>query len=185
MMHRCVIRHPAPSRLILDRQFILGDNLQLCREALTSKRHDSFHLLERISIDLRVDNSIVPKAVNLAQLRISGKLPSLQINFSDTKYKALMRLIDVSIPHFDNSTQAPRPRPVKRATPGFQLPLFGPAAADYTVDDEEGKTNDTTSSVGEDEFFEAEEGDGEVRSMMRHTYSILISTSSPNTGSIR
>ena len=154
----------APSRLILDRQFILGDNLQKCREALTSKRHDSLHLLERISIDLRVDNSIVPKAVNLAQLRISGKLPSLQINFSDTKYKALMRLIDVSIPHFDNSTQAARPRPVKRTAPGFQLPLFGLAAADYTVDDEEeGKANDTDgSSAGDDEFFEAEEGDGEV-----------------------
>ena len=33
-------------------QFLIGNDLQSCLEALTSSRHDNLHLLERINIDL-------------------------------------------------------------------------------------------------------------------------------------
>ena len=45
----------------------------------------------------------MPSVVSLARFKISGKLPTLQLNFSDSKYKSILRLIDVTIPRFDNS----------------------------------------------------------------------------------
>ena len=45
----------------------------------------------------------MPSVANLVRVKISGKLPTLQLNFSDFKYKSILRLIDVTIPIFDNS----------------------------------------------------------------------------------
>ena len=45
----------------------------------------------------------MPSVVSLARFKISGKLPTLQLNFSDSKYKSILRLTDVTIPRFDNS----------------------------------------------------------------------------------
>lgn len=84
------------------RQFVLGGDLQSCRNALISLNDSSLHIIERVSIDLQVQNSIVPSVVSLARFKISGKLPTLQLNFSDFKYKSILRLIDVTIPRFDN-----------------------------------------------------------------------------------
>ncbi|KAJ7492621.1 vacuolar protein sorting-associated protein 13 [Mycena latifolia] len=126
-------------------QFVLGNDLKSCQDALTSDAKDSLHLLERISLDLQVHNSIVPTAFNLARFKVSGHLPSLQVNLSDTKYKALMRLVDVCIPKFGDST--------------FQLPsgLFSQADTEYNVDDEDDEADDA-STGGEDKFFEADDG---------------------------
>ena len=77
--------------------------MQSCRNALISLNNSSLHIIERVSIDLQVQNSIVPSVVSLARFKISGKLPTLQLNFSDFKYKSILRLIDVTIPRFDNS----------------------------------------------------------------------------------
>ncbi|KAK7058962.1 Vacuolar protein sorting-associated protein 13 [Paramarasmius palmivorus] len=120
-------------------QFIIGNDLQSCLDALSANSGDSLHLLERINIDLSVQNSIVPTYTQLAKFKVSGKLPSLQVNLSDTKYKALMRLIDVSIPHFDDEqgSKAP-PRPVTRpAKSGDFLPLPYVQSVEYHTDDGE------------------------------------------------
>lgn len=156
-------------------QFLIGNDLQSCLEALTSSKHDNLHLLERINIDLQVQNSIVPTAYNLARLKVSGHLPTLQVNLSDTKYKSLMRLIDVAIPKFDDGETGQRPPPQPVVAPqsktGFRLTsgLFGTVEQEYNVDDEGDKEDlpddppSTTVDEG-DEFFEAEEGDtNEVR----------------------
>ena len=148
-------------------QFLIGNDLQSCLEALTSSRHDNLHLLERINIDLQVQNSIVPTAYNLARLKVSGHLPTLKVNLSDTKYKSLMRLIDVAIPKLGDEEEAGRPPPKPLAGPqpksGFRLTsgLFGPTEQEYNVDDEGDKDDKvpTSNSLDDDEFFEAEEGE--------------------------
>ena len=149
-------------------QFLIGNDLQSCLEALTSSRHDNLHLLERINIDLQVQNSIVPTAYNLARLKVSGHLPTLKVNLSDTKYKSLMRLIDVAIPKLGDDDEAGRPPPKPLAGPqpksGFRLTsgLFGPTEQEYNVDegDKEDKAEvPTSNSLDDDEFFEAEEGE--------------------------
>lgn len=141
----------------------------MCRDALTAEDYDNLHLLERTNIDLQVQNSIVPTAYNLARFKVSGHLPSLQVNLSDTKYKSLMRLIDVAIPHFDGDADERQIRPsIDRQGGTFRLPsgLFSSVEPDFdvadTLDASGGAPVATSSTEQEDEFFEAEEGNSQV-----------------------
>lgn len=130
--------------------------------------NDSLHLLERINIDLQIDKSIVPAAVNLAQFKISGNLPSLQVNFSDMKYKSLMRLVDVCIPHFDDARSSSETK--RTVSGGYQLAggLFGQAEPEYNIDDHDEDDNEGALNPREDLFFDAEHDSTEVavRSLM-------------------
>lgn len=142
-------------------QFVLGDSLPACLDALSSESHDTLHLLERINIHLDVQKSIVPTAINLARFKIAGNLPSLQVNLSDSKYKALMRLIDTCIPKFNDNGQdmiQPTPPP-QNSLPAFQIPvgLFGSAGPDLSIEDQERDDQDDSGSAQTDTFFEAEE----------------------------
>ncbi|KAG1749982.1 vacuolar protein sorting-associated protein 13 [Suillus paluster] len=155
-------------------QFVLGNDLQACRDALTSEKSDTLHLLERININLRVQNSIVPSAVNLARFKISGKLPSLQVNVSDAKYKALMRIIDVAIPHFDEGDDQ-KPPQTHIVTAPLVLPLsaglFGPVGTEYNVDDD-GANSEAASTHRDDLFFEASDGSFEHPEIRQHIFEL-------------
>ncbi|KZT02705.1 vacuolar protein sorting-associated protein 13 [Laetiporus sulphureus 93-53] len=147
-----------------DTQFLVGNDLQSCMDALTSEGHDNLHLLERITLDLQVQNSIVPTAYNLSRFKISGHLPSLQVNLSDTKYKSLMRLIDVTVPNFDGDEDKAVARPTlgPHVSGAFRLPsgLFDSGKAEYSVDDGQSETASVASDDHEDEeeeFFDAGE----------------------------
>jgi vacuolar protein sorting-associated protein 13A/C len=143
-----------------DAQFIIGDTLQSCLSALTSKGSDSLHILERINVDLQIDKSIVPTAVNLAKFKVSGTLPSLQVNLSDMKYKSLMCLIDVCIPHFDDEKAQVTPAQSVSLVQTFQLApaFFGRSAPEYSLDDDELDTTDNYKLSQDEQFFEAEDG---------------------------
>ena len=84
-------------------QLLMGPSVEVTKAQLT-KRDDSksLHVVEKINMDFIVETSIIPKAPNLAKVRISGNLPMLHASVSDLKYKSLMRLIDVAIPHLDD-----------------------------------------------------------------------------------
>ncbi|KAJ7169902.1 vacuolar protein sorting-associated protein 13 [Mycena filopes] len=132
-------------------QFVLGNDLQSCQDALTSDAKDTLHLLERINLDLQVQNSIVPTAFNLAKFKVSGHLPSLQVNLSDTKYKALMRLIDLP------------------------AGLFSQSETEYNVadEDEEGDdADDDASNGGEDTFFEANDAFPQRPELHQHIFEL-------------
>ncbi|KAI0321342.1 hypothetical protein OF83DRAFT_1274656 [Amylostereum chailletii] len=134
-------------------QFILGNDLSLCRQALTSNGTDTLHLIERINLSLQVQNSIVPTAVNLSKFKISGRLPSLHLNFSDTKYKSILRLVDVTIPHFGDATS--HPSSSADGPSSFQIPsgFFSLPGVEYNLDDEE----DGEGDEKDEHFFEAQE----------------------------
>lgn len=146
----------------------MGTNLQACRDALTSKAGDHLHLLERTNIDLQIQNSIVPSALSLTRFKVSGKLPSLHVNLSDTKYKTLMRLIDVTIPQFGEESERrhkPKPSPPYIDTEPIVLPLsaglFSPTGLEYNVDDNQSEA-EHASTNRDDVFFEASDGTSEV-----------------------
>ena len=138
--------------------------MQSCRDALASDSEDTLHLLERTNIDLQVQNSIVPKAVNIAKFRVSGKLPSLHINISDTKYKALMRLMNVCIPKFDDEEIQPASAAPVVGASGFKLsPLFAQAGAEYHIVDD----GDDQESPGRGvKFYDTEDGNADVCSLL-------------------
>jgi vacuolar protein sorting-associated protein 13A/C len=128
----------------------MGGDLQSCRNALNSRDDSSLHLIERINIDLQVQNSIVPSVANLARFRVSGKLPTLQLNFSDSKYKSVLRLIDVAIPSFDNGdTSAADSTAVMPS--GYQLSsgIFDLPQTEYNVDDGDDKGAEDDHSIDE------------------------------------
>ncbi|XP_006454344.1 hypothetical protein AGABI2DRAFT_114096 [Agaricus bisporus var. bisporus H97] len=141
-------------------QFVLGDSLFACLDALSSTSNDSLHLLERINIHLDIHQSIVPTAVNLARFKIAGNLPSLHVNISDSKYKALMRLIDTCMPSFSDNGQDLNPSMTRSQIhlPTFQMPvnLFGSTSPDLDIDieDQERDEHDDSGSVHSDAFFE-------------------------------
>ncbi|KAJ7597035.1 vacuolar protein sorting-associated protein 13 [Mycena floridula] len=112
-------------------QFILGNDLQSCLDALTSDGSDSLHLLERTNIALEVQNSVEPTFINRPRFKISGNLPRLQVNMSDTKYKALMRLIDIAIPKLADDSPAPMARDTGEFSRRAQIEY-------HVEDDEEG-----------------------------------------------
>lgn len=115
---------------------MIGDDLQSCRDALSFGSADSLHLLERTSISLQIQNSIVPSISRLARFKVSGALPHLRINFSDYKYKALMRIVDVCIPRLDDENELQPP--MGNVTGGFSLApnMFGQNVEYYTGDDD-------------------------------------------------
>ena len=157
-------------------QFLIGDDLNSCLKALRSKEQDNLHLLERTNFDLQVQNSIVPTAYSLARFKLSGHLPTLQVNMSDTKYKALMRLINVAIPHFDDETGArtssvARPSTTQRHPSAvFKIPtgFFGAVSDEYAIETDEednlagpvrpGPPTQTRGDGADEEFFEADPG---------------------------
>ena len=123
-------------------------------------------------MDFEVQNSIVPTAYNLARFKVSGNLPTLQLNMSDVKYRSLMRLIDVCIPHFgDDAPKKPQvpelPKgefPLSPPPPTFSLPgVFRSKETAYTVDHASIAEGQEGEEEGNDEeFFEATGGDSDV-----------------------
>lgn len=86
-------------------QLVMGNDIDSCIKGLQSNSTDhGLHLLERINLDFTLHNSILSSAPNLTKFKMTGHLPTLHVNFSDRKYKTLMRIIEVAIPNFDDET---------------------------------------------------------------------------------
>lgn len=86
-------------------QLLIGPSIEETKSQLIEKNEElKMHIVEEINIDFLVQLSILPKAPNLAKLRVSGHLPLLHVAVSDTKYKSLMKLIDVALPKFGDET---------------------------------------------------------------------------------
>ena len=158
-------------------QFLIGNDLDSCMAALTSETERGYHLLERTSIDFSIQNSILPSALQLARLRVSGNLPELKVNLSNVKYKSLMRLIDIAIPKLGEPE--PEPKKVVKRPELHGLPLstnvFAQSTHEYTVDEEgpeDGGDGEAEHGHG-DEFHDASEGTPVVS--LNSTFRILWS----------
>lgn len=150
-------------------QLVIGGDLDSCMAALASEHHGrELHLLERINMDFSVQTSIVPDAYSLARFKVSGKLPSLNVNFSNMKYKALMRFIDISIPNFGDAPAkaVETSRPPRRPDPVTMPSMFKQIQEEYTVDDDGDRSTLAGSDDDDDDretFVDAEAGTHEVR----------------------
>lgn len=87
-------------------QVLIGPSIEETKKQLVKKSEDShLHVVEQINVDFVVETSILPKAPNLTKLRVSGHLPMLHATVSDSKYKNLMKIIDVAIPKLGQRQQ--------------------------------------------------------------------------------
>jgi vacuolar protein sorting-associated protein 13A/C len=108
-------------------QLLIGPSIDATKQQLDKDRKSdtAMHIVDQINIDFVVEMSILPKAPNLTKIKVSGHLPVLHVVASDTKYKDLMRIIDVAIPRLRGEEEPPpeaskqqpeRPRPVSSAS---------------------------------------------------------------------
>lgn len=152
-------------------KLLMGPSLQVCLDALEDG-HDGhgntnglgeLHILERTSLTFLAQNCIVDQAPNLTRFKISGSLPTLQVNLSDRKYKSLMRMIDAALPKFgdqdDDKTQSrPAINPVVRHT-SFARSRSRPAEDDdeeYNVEHESSDDDDAEDDGEKDKGAEGE-----------------------------
>ncbi|CAJ2510603.1 Uu.00g062280.m01.CDS01 [Anthostomella pinea] len=92
-------------------QVLIGPSIDETKSQLVEKDEARrLHVVDKINVDFVVALSILPKAPNLTKVKISGHMPVLQAMVSDTKYKSLMKLIDVAIPKFGDQQQQVNPQ---------------------------------------------------------------------------
>ncbi|KAJ1653989.1 Vacuolar protein sorting-associated protein 13 [Dispira simplex] len=88
-------------RFILDlssAQLVVGQSVDKCLEALqdtTADQDGELHVVNRINVQFNIGVSILPQYPGLPKVLIDGHLPLLKLNFSDRKYKALMKFVDM------------------------------------------------------------------------------------------
>ena len=87
-------------------QVLIGPSIEETKAQLVEKDEEShLHVVDRINVDFVVETSILPKAPNLTKFKIHGHMPMLHAAVSDTKYKNLMKIIDVAVPKFGRPDQ--------------------------------------------------------------------------------
>ncbi|KAL4752965.1 hypothetical protein BDW72DRAFT_191535 [Aspergillus terricola var. indicus] len=91
-------------------QVVIGPGIETAKAQLgPDVESKNLHIIDRINVDFVLEMCIVPKLTELTRTRISGHLPELHASMSDTKYKGLMKLIDIAIPRFDDEAQDTNP----------------------------------------------------------------------------
>lgn len=147
-------------------QLLIGYKLDACLDALHQQQESSaLHIIERVGMTFVVQNAML-NLPNLTRFKVSGNLPRLHVNLSDVKYKSLMRIIDVAIPHTDDEVETKPPRPV---LPNSKKTAFRsqPAIQEYVLDDDESinEDNDVGDVIGSaqpDKFYDAADDTTEV-----------------------
>lgn len=87
-------------------QVLIGPSIEETKAQLVEKSENSMlHVVDKINVDFVVEISILPKAPNLTKFKVHGNMPILHAAVSDTKYKNLMRIIEVAIPKFGDKHQ--------------------------------------------------------------------------------
>lgn len=149
-------------------QVLIGTTIEETKAQLEpDSASKNMHIMDRISMDFKVEICIVPKGSNLTKFRISGNLPVLHASVSDAKYKSLMKIIDFAIPKFENAATSKQVEdssessvPQKAETPGEAKNLigrersksfgFGQQDTDLVVDED-------SSSTADENFQDAQE----------------------------
>lgn len=110
-------------------------------------------------------------------MKISGRLPSLRVNISDTKYKALMKFVDTAIPKFGRAEFISDSQHVQvnnDTAPDILKPsgfFLSDQLVDYPLED----GNDDNSVKDKDSFMDAEDDSSSVSVLLDNRLTYLIS----------
>ncbi|KAI9208535.1 uncharacterized protein BJ171DRAFT_419574 [Polychytrium aggregatum] len=123
-----------------DVQFLVGVSAEDCRAHAQNSLCSDVHFVERVDMEFCFESCIIPGQNDLPQTKISGKLPRLHLNFSDRKYKVVMRLLDTI---FGAKPQS------KTSSRSVSLLNIKPMSIDWRAL--------SSDNMVEEEFFDAEE----------------------------
>ncbi|KAH9862571.1 hypothetical protein IAQ61_009988 [Plenodomus lingam] len=161
-------------------QVLIGPSIEETRSQLeTESATKNFHIVDKINMDFRIEICIVPKASDLTKFRVSGNLPVLHASISDTKYKNLMKLIDVAIPKFDNDAPSKQVMEGAKGSSNLILSSDGKANVDalgrprsksmkFSAQEHELVMEEEGHSESEDKFEDAPEAKEEVKKAHMH-----------------
>lgn len=152
-------------------QVLIGPSIEETKSQLVEKDDTRMmHIVEKINVDFVVAMSILPKAPNLTKMKVSGHMPVLHAAMSDTKYKSLMKLIDVAIPKFgdegeqsDKPQQPGRPRLLSSASGRSRKGPQERRPSNLFLSQQTAIILDDDSDVDEDEFQDAADGSANQR----------------------
>ncbi|KAI1407326.1 vacuolar protein sorting-associated protein 13 [Hypoxylon sp. FL1857] len=146
-------------------QVLIGPSIEETKAQLVGKDDTRMlHIVEKINVDFVVALSILPKAPNLTKVKVSGHMPVLQAMVSDTKYKSLMKLIDVAIPKFgeeqgQNKKEGQPNRPRLLSSASERLPKsHDRKSSALFLTQQTAVILDNESDGDEDEFEDAADG---------------------------
>ncbi|KAI0966089.1 hypothetical protein F4678DRAFT_306550 [Xylaria arbuscula] len=148
-------------------QVLIGPSIEETKAQLVDRDdRRMFHVVDKINVDFVVALSILPKAPNLTKVKVSGHMPVLQVNVSDTKYKSLMKLIDVAIPKLGNQEQQTtntqprpkRPRLISSASSRLNAGHGRKRSSNLFLTQETAIILEDDSDNDSDEFEDAEDG---------------------------
>ncbi|KAF9185293.1 hypothetical protein BGZ51_009186 [Haplosporangium sp. Z 767] len=92
-------------------QLLVGQSVERCLQQIRKPSKDNdLHVIDKINMTFHVHLSILPQAPSLTKIKVFGDLPLLQINFSDRKYKTLMRIVDLVVPKDPETAPPPLPK---------------------------------------------------------------------------
>ncbi|KAJ1957836.1 Vacuolar protein sorting-associated protein 13, partial [Linderina pennispora] len=166
-------------------QLLVGNDLQACMRALTSGAADTkLHVVDKIELSFDLGLCILPEPpMHMPKVTLDGSLPSLQVFFSDRKYKAVMSTIDLIVEAL-NEDEPDLTGQYEAGSPHVQPTAFGaggifsrisevpdrsddPAMALQADSDDAKSDSDDAGSV--DEFFETTDAitEGEAAGTLR------------------
>ncbi|KAG0226679.1 hypothetical protein BGW42_003469 [Actinomortierella wolfii] len=112
-------------------QLLVGQSVERCLSRIRASNESSdLHVIDKINMTFHVHLSILPQATNLTKIRVFGDLPLLQVNFSDRKYKTLMRIVDLVTPKDSDAAQAAPVQPPKPRSALNRSGLLGKSTFD-------------------------------------------------------
>ncbi|KAI9491569.1 hypothetical protein BDB00DRAFT_766791 [Zychaea mexicana] len=76
-------------------KLLIATDVEDCLAQQQGTRDGHAHVIERIDMNFLVELCILQRAAQFTKLKVSGDLPLLSLSISDTKYKILMRMIDL------------------------------------------------------------------------------------------
>jgi vacuolar protein sorting-associated protein 13A/C len=96
---------------------LIGSNTEECLWQLQGhppRNGVDARFIERIDMNFLIELCILPGKTEFTKFKVSGHLPLLSINLSDSKYKILMRIVDFIVPSSDNSSSIDQSQATKR-----------------------------------------------------------------------
>ncbi|KAI7902142.1 uncharacterized protein BX663DRAFT_436105 [Cokeromyces recurvatus] len=75
-------------------KILVGDSIETCLVQVRRPRDELsyLHFVDPIDMTFLMELCIIRKSIEMPRFKISGHLPLLKVNFSDTKYRAIMQL---------------------------------------------------------------------------------------------
>ncbi|KAJ1733254.1 Vacuolar protein sorting-associated protein 13 [Coemansia biformis] len=142
-------------------QLLVGGGLDECMRALRDGEADQrLHVVDRIELNLDLGLCILAEPpVHMPKVTVDGHLPSLQVYFSDRKYKAIMHSIDLILEAIaDEAVDLTLQYEVSHAGPSTAFGAGG--LLQHSASSDDSQPSQSADESG-DEFFETSDQIGD------------------------